>query len=218
MPASFWIRTSPGRRERPVARVPIERRAQLRLFVAAYPPPAALDDLERAVDALGIAAARADGINSRITARPLWHVTLAFIGEVSDRAVGKAARALDQAAERCGQARPTLRLSGGGTFGRSRFTLLWVGLDGDVEALVTISDAVRRELRASHVPYDSKRFAPHLTIARPGDRLPPATIAADVETLSRYRGPDWAVTSVDLVASHQGPHPRHEIVHSAPLA
>jgi 2'-5' RNA ligase len=190
----------------------------MRLFVAAYPSGEALDDLARVVDDLLITKARDDGINARVTARPLWHVTLAFLGEVADAKASQAARALDRAVEQIGPVRPVLRLAGGGRFGRGRFTLLWVGLGGDVAALTKIADVVRRELHTSRLPYDTKRFAAHLTIARPGDRLPDATIAADLTVLGEHRGPQWRVRSIELVASHLGPQPRHEIIHSAPLA
>jgi RNA 2',3'-cyclic 3'-phosphodiesterase len=189
----------------------------VRLFVAAYPSLQALDDLSRVVDQLLITRAHVDGVNARVTARPLWHVTLAFLGEVADDRVPEATRALDRAAESIGAARPALRCAGGGRFGRGRFTLLWAGIGGDVAALSRVAGVVRTELRASRLPYDQKRFAPHLTIARPGDRLPDATIAADLATLATYRGPQWIMTEMSLMASHQGPHPRHELIHTACL-
>ncbi|HEY2791391.1 MAG TPA: RNA 2',3'-cyclic phosphodiesterase [Micromonosporaceae bacterium] len=185
----------------------------MRLFVAVYPSPEALDDLEHTVGALQMA--RLEGVNPRLTARPLWHVTLAFLGEVPEPKVPEAARALDRASESV--PRPALRCAGGGRFGRGRFTLLWAGLAGDVEALTRVSRTVRRELRASRLRFDEKRFAPHLTIARPGDRVPVPMIAADLATLAAYRGPLWSPTAIELVASHLGPQPRHEVIHAAEI-
>lgn len=185
----------------------------MRLFVAAYPPPEALDDLQRCVDGLQVTAAGA-----RVSSRALWHVTLAFLGEVNDGRAPEADRALDRAAEVIGHARPMLRLSGGGRFGRAHFTLLWAGLSGDVAALGHISDRVRRELRASGISYDAQKFKPHLTLARPGARLPEPVIAQDLATLAKYEGPQWTIDAIHLVESHLGPHPRHEIRHSALLA
>ncbi|HEY1488352.1 MAG TPA: 2'-5' RNA ligase family protein, partial [Micromonosporaceae bacterium] len=78
----------------------------MRLFVAIYPSAEALDDLERAVDDLLLTKARGDGVNPRLSARPLWHVTLAFLGEVAEPKVAEAGRALDRAAEQIGPARP----------------------------------------------------------------------------------------------------------------
>ncbi len=186
--------------------------AVMRLFVAAYPPPAALDDLGHCVDALNISTAT---INTRVAARPLWHVTLAFLGEVPDELAAEAGRAIDRAAERLGPLRPALRFKGGGRFGRGRFTLLWAGLGGDVAALARVADAVRGELRATRIGYDMKRFQPHLTLARPGERLPAPAIDDDVATLNAYEGPQWTIDSIALVESHLGPHPRHDTIHTA---
>ncbi len=186
----------------------------MRLFVAAYPPPEALDDLAYCVDAMHISSA---GVNARISARPLWHVTLAFLGELPDELTPEAERAIDRAAQRLAPIRPSLSFKGGGRFGRGRFTLLWAALGGDVPALARVAEAVRGELRASRIPYDMKRFQPHLTLARPGDRLSDAAIADDLATLGAYEGPPWTIDSIALVASYLGPHPRHEVIHSAPV-
>jgi 2'-5' RNA ligase len=176
----------------------------MRLFVAAYPPEEVLDHLEGFIEDLAVVRAGA-----RVTDRSLWHVTLAFLGEVDDPSVPEAARAVDRAAEvsPC----PSLRVSGGGRFD----TIVWAGLGGDVEALGRVAATVRHELRASRLRYDEKKFRPHLTLARPGDRLPLSTVEADVARLARYRGPVWTVERIVLAASYQGPPVRYEVVHEA---
>ena len=185
----------------------------VRLFVAAYPPVEALDDLEGAIESLHIASGARGGVNARLSARPLWHVTLAFLGEVDDHRVPSVTRALDRAAE---QAHPsTLRLAGGGRFGRSRFTTIYAAVAGDVESLTRTATAIRHESRAIRVAYDEKRFRPHLTLARPGDRLTAAQVADDLAALDRYRGPQWTNDRLTLVSSHLGPSPRHESLHVA---
>jgi RNA 2',3'-cyclic 3'-phosphodiesterase len=203
--------------------------AAVRLFVALYPPAEALDHLADAVTRLRLGAAAAQGTNVRLAARPLWHVTLAFLGEVPEERVQAAQQAVSTAvgqwyastagpwrAAATGQ--PRLRLAGGGTFGRRRFTLLWVGLAGDLDALRSLTGAVRRRLRSNRIPHDRKPLRPHLTVARPGERLPPEDLAADLEALERYNGPAWAVGAVHLVRSHQGPRPVHEPLAAFPLA
>jgi 2'-5' RNA ligase len=142
-------------------------------------------------------------------------VTLAFLGDVPDERVPAVADALDAAVESHDAA--AVRFAGGGTFGRGRFTVLWAGLDGDVAALRDLAQAVRGQLRRARLPFDSKGFRPHLTIARPGDRLTREQIEADVATLVAYRGPEWPVDRMHLVASVLGPNPRHTRVHTATL-
>jgi 2'-5' RNA ligase len=190
------------------------------LFVAVYPPPEALDHLAAAVGELRLGVTAAAGTNVRLVARPLWHVTVAFLGEVAERRAAAAETAL-RAAVADFEARaarvPALRLAGGGRFGRHRFTLVWVGLAGDVDVLRTLGQAVRRELRRGRVPYDPKPLHPHLTIARPGDRLPEEDLAVDLAALDRYQGPDWAADAAHLVRSYQGPRPVHERIATYPL-
>jgi 2'-5' RNA ligase len=186
----------------------------VRLFVAVYPSPAAIAHLADAVAALHVGRASGAGINARLAAPQTWHVTLAFIGEVADP---------DRAAEAVGAAVAgwelpiELAVHGGGTFGRGRFTVLWTGLAGGVPVLHALATVVRRRLRKARVPYDRKPLRPHLTIARPGDRLPADQIKADKASLSRYQGPSWPVTSVRLVRSEPGPRPAYHTVLDAAL-
>lgn len=189
----------------------------MRLFVATYPSTAALDDLEAMTRELDVSKVAAGGTNVRITSRSLWHVTLAFLGDVPDERLVDVARAVDRATDRAGVAQPRLNIAGGGRFGRGRFTVLWAGLRGDTDGLGALAAAVTSELRHARLPYDPKRFHPHLTIARPGDRAPSSVIAEDIATLDSYRGPQWTCSEIFLVASHQGPKPVHEAVHVSPV-
>jgi 2'-5' RNA ligase len=190
------------------------------LFVAVYPPAGALDHFAAAVSRLRLGAATAAGTNVRLVARPLWHVTLAFLGEVpDDRATGAAAALAEGVARwRSGAAgAPALRLAGGGRFGRRQSTVLWVGLAGDVDALRALGGLVRRELRRARLPYDRKPMRPHLTFARPGERLPAEDLAADLATLAGYEGPEWTAEAVHLVRSQLGPKPVHDRLATVPL-
>jgi 2'-5' RNA ligase len=101
-------------------------------------------------------------------------------------------------------------VAGGGRFGRRRFTILWAALTGDLEALSALADRVRRELRRARVPFDYKPFKPHLTLARPGDRLAEERLRSDLAALDTYVGPEWTVDAVHLYSSELGPKPRYE--------
>lgn len=188
--------------------------------MAVYPPPAVMVDLAAAITRLSIWHAAADGVNVRLTPPGQLHVTLAFLGEVPDArlpdvrsAVGAAVTAWTAAAAEP----PAVRLAGGGRFGRGRFTVLWVGLSGAVTGLGELARAVRRQLRRDRLPFDVKPLRPHLTIARPGDRLPAERLVADRAALDGYEGPGWTVDELRLVRSHQGPKPRYEHLAVWPL-
>jgi RNA 2',3'-cyclic 3'-phosphodiesterase len=184
----------------------------VRLFVAAYPPEPACDDLAERLDALAVSKAHAEGINTRLAKRATWHVTLAFLGEVADERAPDAAAALERAAV---GPPVTLRLAGGGRFGRGQFTVLWVGVAGD--GLDSLATRVRHELRKTKLPYDDRPFRPHLTVARPGDKLDRTVIDADRDLLAAYAGPSWPVAEISLMRSHLGPQPTYDRVAGFPL-
>jgi 2'-5' RNA ligase len=196
--------------------------------VAAYPPPEAIADLYAQAARLHIGEAAESGVNVRLTAQETLHLTLAFLGEVDDDRLPDVTAALDRAAatwhERPAGAgsvedrqSPRVRLGGGGRFGRGRFTLLWIGLVGDVSALRALNLAIRRELRRGRLPYDWKPFRPHLTLARPGDRVPATDVEADRQVLDGYLGPSWPVAEMALMRSHLGPRPAYDRLAAWPL-
>ncbi|GAB2929910.1 RNA 2',3'-cyclic phosphodiesterase [Micromonospora polyrhachis] len=199
----------------------------MRLFVALYPTPEAVDDLTAQVVRLRIGELAATGVNVRLTNRETYHVTLAFLGEVDDARLPDLETALDRAARGWrgpagvpvtgGDDLPRLRLAGGGRFGQDRSTVLWVGLRGDLVALRRLGAAVRRELRRVRVSYDVRPYRPHLTVARPGERATPALVEADRETLDGYFGPSWPMSEMVLVRSHLGYRSLHHRLASWPL-
>jgi 2'-5' RNA ligase len=184
-----------------------------RLFVCVDPPPSAVEHLGAVVDTLAVARANTEGHSTRLAARDRWHVTLAFLGDVRVDRTDRTVAALDRA---WASTEPiSVRFAGGGTFGRGRFAILWAGLAGDVPGLRAASAALRRELRRARVHFDDRPFRPHLTISRPGERVDPADLAADVVALQRYDGPEWTVEESHLVASELGPRPVYTVLHTA---
>ncbi|MFY1673554.1 2'-5' RNA ligase family protein [Plantactinospora sp. WMMB334] len=217
----------------------------MRLFVAIYPPLEALDDVMAQARRLRTGAAADAGINVRLAARSNLHVTVAFLGEVPEDRLGTVREALSRAVELwhrppprrrrsrsrsgeetpaaaehpgpSGRPPPRFRLGGGGRFGRGRFTVLWVGLLGEVDALHRLAGTIRRELRRSRIPFDWKPLRPHLTLARPGDRLDRASLDEDLDLLDSYLGPSWPATELVLVRSHLGPRPTYDRLAAWPL-
>ena len=185
----------------------------MRLFVAITPPPAVLDDLEARVAPL-----RPDWPALRWTARPAWHVTLAFLGEVSDDTAAVLGPRLGRAAHR----HPTLSLafaSAGAFPGRSRARVLWTGISGDRPALETLARSVAAGARRAGAPPpdEGRRFRPHLTLARCRE---PVNLAPLVEALADHAGTPWTAAEIHLMRSHPGDPgspPRYETVGTRPL-
>ncbi len=192
----------------------------MRLFVAVYPPRPAVDDLTAQVARLKVGAATAAGINVRLADPGNAHLTMAFLGDVEEARLVDVESALGLAAETFRDGRDSslrLRLGGGGSFGRGRFTVLWVDVQGDVDGLAVLARLIRFGLRRSKLPHDEKKFRAHLTIARPGDRIDRADVLADREALHDYRGPEWPAEELVLVRSHPGPRPSYDRLAAWPI-
>ncbi|WBB65318.1 RNA 2',3'-cyclic phosphodiesterase [Micromonospora sp. WMMD812] len=192
----------------------------MRLFVAVCPPAEAVADLTAQITQLRIGAAAAAGTNVRLADPAHFHLTLAFLGDVEEGRLVEVESALGLAAQWFREDRdsaPLLRLGGGGRFGRGRFTVLWVDVRGEAEALAVLARLIRSRLRAARLPHDDKPFRAHLTIARPGDRVDRADLDADRVALDGYQGPEWPATELLLVRSHLGPRPRYDRLAAWPL-
>lgn len=190
----------------------------MRLYVAAYPPEDVSAHLATIVDRLAVGRAAENGVNARLAPRANWHLTLAFLGEVPDQRAPEVPDVLAGAVARWRAANgepPQLWLAGGGRFGRGRFTVLWVGVGGHVDGLKALSTAVRKGLKGARLPYDPKPMRPHLTLARPGDRI---DVRDDVIALEGYQGPQWTVRELQLMRSHLGPKPTYDRLADVPLS
>jgi 2'-5' RNA ligase len=182
----------------------------VRLFVAIVPPPAALDELEAAVAPLrpGWPALRWAGRNA-------WHLTMAFLGEVSEDKAAALGPRLGRAAAR--HPSLTLSLAGGGAFsGARRARVLWAGINGDRQALRALAGSVAAGARRAGAPPpdEGRPLRPHLTLARCRE---PADVSPLVEALAGYAGTPWPATQIHLIRSHLGAEARYEIVGTWPL-
>lgn len=122
----------------------------MRLFIAI-----GLDDAVKASLMEMQRAMRRGGVRGNYTPAENLHLTLAFIGEYADPE-----RVLDVMDLVPFEAFP-LTLSGLGCFG----DLYWAGLGGS-EALAAYAKRLRRTLAENGIPYDRKRFSPHITLLR----------------------------------------------------
>jgi 2'-5' RNA ligase len=183
----------------------------VRLFVAILPPPAALEELEAAAAPL-----RPAWPGLRWTGHDAWHVTLAFLGEVSEVPAARLAPRFERAASR----HPGLSLSfsGAGAFpGAARARVLWTGLRGDRRAMGGLAASVAAGARRAGAPPfgENRRFRPHLTLAR---CKTPLDIRPLVGELSEFSGTPWTADQIHLIRSYTGSGPRYETLGSWPLS
>ncbi|QBX55293.1 RNA 2',3'-cyclic phosphodiesterase [Nocardioides seonyuensis] len=192
----------------------------MRAFVAALPPPEAVEHLDAFLSSRREAAALS-GRHYRWTDPSQWHLTLAFSSEVPDRALDDLEARLERAARK---RRPVeLSFAGGGAFPHpDRAKVLWSGLlasEDDRVELDRMATGARAALGKAGAQVDGQRFRAHLTLARLGH---PDNVTSFVRVLDAYQGPTWTLDEVALVASYlgEGPRrrPRHEVIGTYPLA
>lgn len=124
------------------------------------------------------------GVRGNYTKEENLHLTLAFIGEYSDpQFVMDALEAVSF--------RPfVLRLNGFGNFG----DLWWAGME-DSAPLAAIVRRIRRALGDAGIPFDRKRFSPHITLIRRADGRMPGINVEKVE---------MTVSGISLMRSDRG--------------
>lgn len=184
----------------------------MRMFVALLLPEAVKQDLAEFLEPRQEA-----GPNLRWTVPEQWHLTLAFLPEVTDRHT-------DELLERCERAasrrRPLdLRLSGAGAFPHpGQAKVLWAGVEHAGEELMRLAGGVRAAGAKSGIEVGGGRFHPHLTLAR---LAAPANVTRWLCVLDPYAGPSWQAHEVALIASHLGQgrngRARHEVCQTFPL-
>jgi 2'-5' RNA ligase len=155
----------------------------LRLFVGIDLPP----ELKLALSTLctGLPGARwIDAGN--------YHITLRFIGAVDEGLASD----IDLELARIRAPQFTLGLAGIGSFGERQ---LYVGVERN-EALGHLRDKVESALVRGGLAPESRRFTPHVTLARlrRGDGTLPLYLAAN----ALYRAPPFPVTHFTLIASY----------------
>jgi 2'-5' RNA ligase len=101
----------------------------------------------------------------RWTDPSLMHVTLAFLGQQPEarldalRSVGQTAAAVSN--------QGSLKLGQPGTFGpRKAPRVLWVGLDGDLQALQALQANLNGGLKQAGFDVEEREYSPHITLAR----------------------------------------------------
>jgi 2'-5' RNA ligase len=100
------------------------------------------------------------------------HLTLAFLGELTDEQVAEAIRATEMAAQ---QVQPfSYCLSHLGTFGSPRYPrVIWMGIDEASGSLASVHRILNQQLQRRGFEVDTRPFSPHLTLARLRSPLSP---------------------------------------------
>ncbi|KGN39964.1 RNA 2',3'-cyclic phosphodiesterase [Knoellia aerolata] len=187
----------------------------MRVFAAVVPPAQAHAHLESFVE-----VRRDVRSELRWTPSHLWHVTLAFMGEVAEHLVDDV---IDAVADVSAQHEPIpLRLNGAGTFPNpAQARVVWMdvrpeapGALGDLESLAL---GVRRACARVGASPAGGDYRPHLTLAR---SRRPFEATHWLRVMDAYAGPPWTADEVTVFVSHRGTgkgRPHYEPVAACPL-
>ena len=135
------------------------------------------------------------GVKGNYTRRDNLHLTLAFIGEFEDPEI------ILEAIGRAGLRPFEISLSGTGSFK----SLWWAGIDGGL-ALQSFARRLRRELDNSGIPYDRKKFAPHITLIRRPECCGRDTEQEILKALNDTEEIKMTVDHASLMRSDRGEH------------
>lgn len=133
---------------------------------------------------------RTCGIHGKDTVPDNMHLTLAFIGDYDDPDYVK--NVVDGI-----EIRPfEIKLSGVGAFR----DLWWVGIEGSAP-LTAVARRLRRALAEADIPFDRKKFSPHITIIRRADGK---LSEMPEEELASHFGTTMTVDHISLMRSDRG--------------
>ena len=126
-----------------------------------------------------------------------FHLTLRFIGEIGE----DIAADVDEALCRLRARRFTIQVAGTGVFGGEKPRSLWAGVERTPE-LVGLRDKIETALIRAGLPPESRKFAPHVTLARL--RNPPLDkLRQFLSAHAQFRAEPLAVEGFSLIASFQ---------------
>lgn len=171
----------------------------MRAFVAVEIPEALKEGLAAVQDRL--MRAGADGSWPRPQA---VHLTLKFLGEVSEDRAPEILQALSRALP--GAARFRIGVEGVGAFpSPERARVAWAGINGDLDQLAAVQAAVERGLVDVGVEREDRPFTPHVTLGRIRRIRAPKEWRRALEELKGFSLPVFDVLAIILMRSELKP-------------
>ena len=130
--------------------------------------------------------------------RDNYHITLRYVGEVDNRTANEVADALDRFT---GFERFALRLDHLGSFGGNKPRALYAGAEPN-DALLRLQSAQERVLQRIGLAPDSRKFSPHVTLARLKTTTP-GELARYLEESLRFEPLSFTVGRFVLFSSRE---------------
>lgn len=132
------------------------------------------------------------------------HLTLKFLGDVEAVKIGEIAEALSKTVE--GFTPISLKAKGIGVFPSiKRPRVLWVGLTGEIESLVTIQKKLDENLNLLDFPREKRLFKGHLTIGRIKDKIDAKRFGDALLTWRNFESETFTAGQIALYKSELKP-------------
>ncbi len=184
----------------------------MRTFIALEIPHAVKQQLQALQDRLKeLPSLREQPSLLRWTNTQNLHLTLRFLGETEESRRHLLQNGLMAIAARHDPF--SLSPSGLGCFRSwSNLRVLWVGIEGDAEALIELQADLESLARQVGFPPERNRFSPHITLARTARNAAPPALRVASEQLRRAAEEgesqiwtDWRVSELHFIRSVLGP-------------
>jgi 2'-5' RNA ligase len=136
---------------------------------------------------------------ARWTDRENFHITLSFIGNVDEVMAEAAHDALTMIRTETFR----LELKGTGSFAQGEdLKVLWVGVEKN-EVLFRLKEKIDRAFEKAGVPFENRKYVPHVTLARFRASVNEAEIARFMQTHTLFSGDPFEVEDFILYRTHQ---------------
>ena len=178
-----------------------ERATTIRVFIALDLPAEAKQYLDGIIQKL-----RADLPSGVRWVDPSGiHLTIKFLGDIDSSLVADLTEAMKSVARVTPAERFSLRLSGLGLFPNpAQPRVLWVGLDGDLDALRDLQERTEEAMSGLGFARERRPFNPHLTLGRVRDGVSAdlrRRVGSTLAGIDLEDGEPWEPEAVHLIQS-----------------
>lgn len=132
------------------------------------------------------------------------HLTLKFFGNVSEYDIAEISRIME---EKVNGIRPfAFHVKKLGVFpNMNRPRILWLGISGDVDALILFQKSMEQKLHGRGFPKEERPFRPHLTVARIKEPKELIGLAKIIEKGDNYTAGNFDARGLHLYRSQLTP-------------
>lgn len=171
----------------------------IRTFIAIEIPKTVISKIRELQDAI-----KAYGFKIRWVRAENIHLTLKFLGDIEEIKINEIAEAVSKTAEK--HSPISLKAKGIGVFpGIKRPRVLWVGLAGQLEALVKLQTTLDKNLIVLDFPREKRPFKGHLTMGRIKDRIDVKKLGDALMAFRRFESETFTAGQIILYKSELTP-------------